>query len=99
MANTINEFYGNKDSQDSITARLDRAINSNISDRAFMDKIWKEILGIFNSTIEKTIPYEEKSIGSLQTEDLKKLEHRTYKYYTEMKDVKRLRRLINYSKE
>jgi len=53
----------------------------------------------FNHTIERTISYDEKPISSLQLEDSKKIERRNYLHYMELKDIKRLRRLINYSKE
>src|SRR6266487_2287546 len=49
---------------------------------------------IFKCTIEKTIPYEEKCIVSLQTEDLKKIERRNYIHYAQLKDIKHLKRII-----
>src|SRR6266480_6786542 len=98
MANIINELYRSSNSQENLITRLDKAIEEKTPDRPFMDKIWREISGIFNFTIERTIPYDEKPVGSLQTEELKKIERRNYIHYVELKDIKRLRRLINFSR-
>ncbi len=87
-----------RDSQVSIIVNLERGINQDHIDRSLLDQTWKNILEIFNTTIERSIPYEEKSTRKIQTDDLKKLERRSYKFYTQLKDIKRLRRLLTFGK-
>src|SRR4051795_10841548 len=70
----------NKKKDNSISSRIERALSNKGTSRAQLDAIWIDILHVFNKTIDKTIPYENKRANSIMEEKIKKIEKRKYKW-------------------
>ena len=77
---------------------IEAALKSEHVTRSSMDDIWNKIRIIFQYATKKTIPYEDKKVGNIQSEETCKIERRQYRYYNQLKDIKRLRRLLTYAR-
>ena len=77
---------------------IEAAIENNHITRSSIDDIWNKIRKIFHYAAEKAIPYEDKKMGNIQSEEVSKIKRRQYRYYSQLKDIKRLRHLLTYAR-